>query len=140
VRATGATDVLELQGGIVVGQRLQATQVRRRQHRGHGSSSQGEQGGEEEEREEDVRAQRRDGGREASEVQEGLKGFELNDAEGQDQEHRYEHNADIRTVRVDRGGAEQCCGDEVDGGNACRCVNDADRDERHVTADAAGNA
>ena len=141
MRATGATDVLELQGDTVVGQRLQATHVRRQRHRGHGSSSQSEQGGEEEEeREEDVRAQRRDCGREVSDVQEGLKGFELNDAEGQGQEHRFEFNADLQTVRVDRGGAEPCCEDEANGSNARRCVNDADRDERHVAVDATGNA
>ena len=110
---------------------------RRRQERGHGSSRQGEEAREEEEvRAEDVRVQRRVCGREVGEVQEGLE----HDAEGQGHEHRFEHNADLQTVRVDRGGAGQCCGDEVDGGNARRCVNDADRDERHVTADAAGNA
>ena len=141
MRATGATDVLELRGDNVVGQRLQATQVRRQRHRRHGSSSQSEQGGEEEEeREEDVRAQRRDCGREVSEVQEGLKGFELNDAGGQGQEHRFEVNADLQTVRVDRDGAGQCCEDEVNGGNARRCVTDANQDERHVAVDASGNA
>jgi len=73
-------------------------------------------------------------------VQEGLKGLELNDAEGQGQEHRFEFNADLQTVRVDRDGAGQCCEDEVNGGNARRCVTDADRDERHVAVDATSNA
>ena len=96
VRAAGDNDVHELQRGTVVGQRLQATQIRRRQHRGHGSSSQGEQEGEEEkDRAEDVQAQRRVCSREVSEAQEGLEGIEL---------------------------------------------NDADRDERHVSADVAGSA
>ena len=63
----------------MVGQRLQATPIRRKQ-RGHGSSSKGEQEGEEEDRAEDVQAQRRVCDREVSEVQEGLEGIELNDA------------------------------------------------------------